>query len=142
MLFFHTVLPIILLETTRYMDQVFAAKDKTLPPLQEILMKDMFALFALVIQMGHDHKPSLKLYWNKDELYHIPFYCNVMSQDRFVTILKYLHFETNENPPADNRDDPKYDRLWKIRRFSDLYFPSEQMSVDEVIVKFKGKAIF
>jgi hypothetical protein len=46
MLFFCTVLPIILLETNRYMDQVFAAKDKTLPPLQDILMKDMFAFFA------------------------------------------------------------------------------------------------
>jgi hypothetical protein len=43
--FFHTVLPIILLETNRYMDQAFAAKDRTLPPLQEILMKDMFAFF-------------------------------------------------------------------------------------------------
>jgi hypothetical protein len=46
MLFFRTVLPIISLETNRYMDQVYAAKDKTLPPLQEILMKDMFAFFA------------------------------------------------------------------------------------------------
>jgi hypothetical protein len=41
--FFRTLLPIILLETNCYMYQVFAAKDKTLPPLQEILLKDMFA---------------------------------------------------------------------------------------------------
>jgi hypothetical protein len=59
-------------------------------------------------------------------------------------------FANNENPPAENRDDPKYDRLWKIRqisdllnsKFSELCFPSEQMLVDEVIVKFKGKVIF
>jgi hypothetical protein len=73
-----------------------------------------------------------------------------MSRGRFLTILKYLHFTNNENPPAENRDDPNYDRLWKIRqifdilnsKFSELYHPSEQMSVDEVIVKFKGKVIF
>jgi hypothetical protein len=74
----------------------------------------------------------------------------VMSWDRFLTVLKYLHFANNENPPGENKDDTKYDRLWKIQqifdllnwKFSELYFPSEQMSVDEVIVKFKGKVIF
>jgi hypothetical protein len=73
-----------------------------------------------------------------------------MSWDRFLTILKYLLFTNNENPPAENRDDPNYDRLWKKRqifdilnsKFSELYHPSEQISVDEVIVKFKGKVIF
>jgi hypothetical protein len=73
-----------------------------------------------------------------------------MSRDWFLTVLKYIYFANNENPPAENRGDPKYDRLWKIQqifdllnsKFSELYFPSEQMSVDEVIVKFKGKLIF
>lgn len=74
------------------MEQVFTAKGKTLPPTQEIFMKDLLAFLALVIQMGYDHKPSITSYWTKDELYHVPFYSNVMSQDRFLTILKYLHF--------------------------------------------------
>jgi hypothetical protein len=73
-----------------------------------------------------------------------------MSQDRFLTVLKHLHFANNENPPAENRNDPKFDRLWKIRqifdllnsKFSELSSPFEQTSVDEVIVKFKGKVIF
>jgi hypothetical protein len=56
--------------------------------------------------MGHDHKPSLKSYWSKEELHCIPFYSNVMSRDHFLRVLKYLHFADNENPPAENRDDP------------------------------------
>jgi hypothetical protein len=48
------------------------------------------------------------------------------------------------------RDDPDYDRLWKLRqifgilnsKFSKLYYPAEHMAVDEVIVKFKGSVIF
>jgi hypothetical protein len=150
MLFFRQILPLLLLETNRYMEQVFTAKGKTRPPTQEIFMKDLLAFLALVIQMGHDHKPSIKSYWTKDELYHVPFYSNVMSRDLFLTILKYLHFTNNENPPAQNRADPNYDRLWKLRqifdtlnsKFSELYHPTEQMAVDEVIVKFKGKVIF
>jgi hypothetical protein len=93
MLFFRNVLPI-LLETNRYMEQAFTAENKTLPPSQEILMKYMFAFFALVIQMDHDHKPSLKSYWTKDELYHIPFYSNVMSRDRFLTVLNIYILQT------------------------------------------------
>jgi hypothetical protein len=110
----------------------------------------MFSFFALLLQMGHDHKPNLKSYWTNDELYHIAFHSNVMSRRRFLTILKYLHFTNNETPPAENKADPKFDRLWKIRqifdllysKFSELYYPSEQMAVDEVIVKFKCKVIF
>jgi hypothetical protein len=83
-------------------------------------MKDLLACLALVIQIGHDHKPSIKSYWTKDELYHVPFYSNVMSQDQFLTILKYLHFMNNENLPAENRDDPNYDRLRKIRQIFDI----------------------
>jgi hypothetical protein len=149
MLLFWLILPIVLLETNRYMEQVFTAKGKTLPLTEEIFMKDLLAFLAPVIQMGHDHKPSIKSYWMKDELYHVPFYSTVMSRHQFLTILKYLHFTNNENPPVENRDDPNYDRLWTIRqifdilnsKFSELYHPSEQMSVDEVIVKFKEKVI-
>jgi hypothetical protein len=98
MLFFRLILPIVLLETNRYMEQVSTAKGKALPPTQDIFMKDLLAFFALVIQMGHDHKLCIKSYWAKDELYHVPFYSNVMSRDRFLTILKYLHVTNNENP--------------------------------------------
>jgi len=42
------------------------------------------------------------------------------------------------------------DRLWKIRdlfeiirtNFSEFYYPSEHLAVDEVIVKFKGRVLF
>jgi hypothetical protein len=62
--------------------------------------------------------------------------------------LRFLHFENNEAPP--NRDDPDYDRLWKIRKifdnlnnkFCELYSPSEHLAADAVIVPFTGRVIF
>ena len=68
--------------------------------------------------------------------------------DRFFHILRFLHFENNDNPP--NHDDPHYDRLWKIRnifdtlnnKFYELYNPTEHLAADEVIVLFKGRVIF
>jgi hypothetical protein len=71
-----------------------------------------------------------------------------MKRDRFLHILRYLHFEdSGKNPEKIN---PGYDRLWKIRTIFDtlnenyakFYNPSEHLAVDEVIVKFKGRVIF
>jgi len=85
---------------------------------------------------------SITDYWPRDEQYCTPFYSNVMACDRFIHILRFLHFENN--------DDPDYDRLWKIRKISDtlnntfceLYNPTEHLAVDEVIMLYKGRAVF
>ena len=61
--------------------------------------------------MGHDQHHSLKDYWSREEQYSTPFYSNVMARDRFFHILRFLHFENN--------DDPYCDRLWKIRKIFD-----------------------
>jgi len=98
--------------------------------------------------MGHDHRYSLKDYWSREEQYCAPFYSNIMAHDRFFHILRFLHFEHNDNPP--NHDDPDYDRLWKLRKifdilnnkFCELYSPKEQLAVDEVIVMYKERVVF
>jgi hypothetical protein len=53
---------------------------------QQISIKDLGTFLA--VQLGHDYKPSMKLYWTKNELYHIPFYSSLMPCDFFLTILK------------------------------------------------------
>jgi len=70
-----------------------------------------------------------------------------MTQDRFLHILRFLHFADNSHRP-----DPaeEYDRLWKIRTVFDtlnqacpkFHNPSEHLAVVEVIVKFQSRVIF
>jgi len=72
----------------------------------------------------------------------------MMKRDQYLHILCYLHFTDNRNEPG--RTDENFDRLWKIRdlfeilnsTFSKFYNPSENLTVDEVIVSFKGRVIF
>ncbi|GFQ89294.1 piggyBac transposable element-derived protein 4 [Trichonephila clavata] len=72
----------------------------------------------------------------------------VMPRDRFLMILKFLHF--SDNSLKESRDSPTYDRLWKIRKifdnfnrtFKEVYDPTENVSFDEVIIKFKGRIHF
>jgi hypothetical protein len=115
---------------------------------QQISIKDLYTFLA--VQLGHEHKPGMKLYWTKNELYHIPSNSSLMPCDCFLMIMKYLHFADNQNPPTQNMEYPDYYRLWKMRqifdilssKFSELYRPMEHMAMDEVITKFKRKVVF
>jgi hypothetical protein len=51
--------------------------------------------------MGHDDRDTMKDCWSTNELYHTPFYSQVMKRDRFPHILTFLHFENNEYPLGD-----------------------------------------
>ena len=70
-----------------------------------------------------------------------------MTFDRFLHILRFLHFADNSQRPDEGKE---YDRLWKLRTDFDklneayaiFYNPSELLAVNEVIVKVKGRVIF
>ena len=63
----------------------------------------------------------------------------MLSRNRFKEILRYIHVA--DNSKALDRNDPNYDKLWKVRPFLDvvserslqLYAPHPQLSVDESI---------
>ena len=72
-----------------------------------------------------------------------------MSRDRFLQIMRYLHFTDNQEEMTD-KNSPDYDKLFKIRklldlllpRLSEVYNPERNLAVDETLVKFKGKIYF
>jgi hypothetical protein len=80
-------------------------------------VEEMFPFLALILKMGHDQRDTLKEYWSGDPMCHALFYSCVMRRNGFYHILRFLHFENNEDAPDRNRDD--YDRLWKLRRVFD-----------------------
>ncbi|GFX44674.1 piggyBac transposable element-derived protein 4 [Trichonephila clavipes] len=98
--------------------------------------------------MGHIEKDSIQDYWTTDNLIETPIFREVMPRDRFLMILKFLHF--SDNSLKESRDSPTYDRLWKIRKvfdsfnriFKEVYDPTENLSFNEVIIKFKGRVLF
>jgi len=143
-LFFQQIFVILLRETNRYFHQYVASLDEAGMTAQQpdITLEEMYRFFDIIIQMGHDQRDCLKDYWSREEQYFTPFYSDTMVWDWFFHILRFLHFEGNDDPP--NCDDPHYDRLWKVRnsfdtlnnKFYDLYNPTEHLAVDEVIVLF------
>jgi len=117
-------------------------------PEPHVTEADMFMFLALTIQMGHGVRDKLTDYRATVDQLYTPFYGTMMKRDRYLHILRYLHFTDNRNEP--DGTDENFDRPWKIRdlfeilnaTFSKFYNPSENLTIDEVIVSFKGKVIF
>jgi hypothetical protein len=82
---------------------------------------NIYAFPATIVQMGHNHKPSmkpLKLYWIRDKIYHATLYSIVIPNDSFLNIQKYLHFSDNPNPSIQDRENPNYDIIKKSDKYS------------------------
>ena len=68
------------------------------------------------------------------------FFEESMTRDRFLHILRFLHFADNSQRPDQSEE---YDWLWKLRtvfdtledNYAKFYNPLENLAVDEVIVK-------
>uniref|UniRef100_A0A8C1XPE6 PiggyBac transposable element-derived protein domain-containing protein n=1 Tax=Cyprinus carpio TaxID=7962 RepID=A0A8C1XPE6_CYPCA len=95
---------------------------------------------------AHQFLSELEDYWAEYWPTATPGFGKVMSRNRFEMILSFLHFTNNEE--CVDRGQPGYDRLFKIRpiinlvipRFSAMYGPSKQLSLDEMTIAFKGKS--
>src|SRR5215510_4837132 len=148
LLYFAEIITLLVVETNRYYQDYIDRLDDGPFPEPDVTEAEMFVFLALTIQMGHGVRDKLTDYWSTLDQVHTPFYGTTMKRDRYLHILRYLHFTDNRNEP--DRTDENFDRLWKIRHlfeilndtFSKLYNPSENLAIDEVIVPFKGRVIF
>ena len=68
-----------------------------------------------------------------------------MSRDRFLKVLRYLHFKNNVEIIT-SRDSDSYNRLAKIQPLLDMFreqclllFPDQVQNIDEQIIPFKDK---
>jgi len=139
-------------ETNRYADQYLEehpekADDSYVGRWTAVTVQEMKLFFGLLILTGMVRKGSLSSYWSIEELISTPLFSKVMTRDRFLLIMRFLHFNNNDDY---NPDDEDRDRLHKIRPFLDMardrfrkvYQPGKNLSVDESLILFKGRLKF
>ncbi|KAJ1154739.1 hypothetical protein NDU88_007482, partial [Pleurodeles waltl] len=111
-------------------------------------LEELKKFLGLTFLMGLIRKPSLSSYWSTSPLMATAIFPAIMSRNRYELLLRMLHFV--DNALALPRDHPDSDRLFKIRpvldhlvdRFSEIYVPGKEISVDESLVLFKGRLVF
>ena len=112
-------------ETNRYAEQYIQANAGNIRPHSIVHewkptdADEMKAFLGLCIIMGIIYKPRIWMYWSTDSVYNTPIFGQVMSRRRFQLLLKFLHFQNNQEQQC-NSNDPQRDRLFKIREIMDL----------------------
>ena len=132
-------------ETNRYamQRQVTKADAKWYPTTPE-----MKALIGVNILMGIDQKPQTSMYWSTDAFLGNSGIQSVFPRERFEALSRYLHLNDSQVQPE--RGHPGYDALYKLRplislckvAFLDCFVPGLALSVDEAMVKYKGRVFF
>lgn len=104
---------------------------------------DLEMYLGILIRMGVAPLPRYDMYWSND--FRLPAIASHMARDKFKNINRFIHFADNDEIIRD-RDDPKYDRLFKVRPLLHFIrgnclkmFQEQRHSIDEQIVPFKGK---
>ncbi|KAJ8940786.1 hypothetical protein NQ314_010596 [Rhamnusium bicolor] len=117
--------------------------DKALKNHKPPTMDEIYVFLAISLLMPLVKKNGIKDYWSKDIIIEIPIFGQIMSRDRYLFFLRYLHFADNSNP---NKDD----RLYKIRCIVDhfksvfkrSFYPFQNIVIDESLLLFKGRLSF
>ena len=97
----------------------------------------------MIFAMGVVQKVGrLAEYWSRHFYTLTPSFWQTMPCSRFMLILRYLHFVDNEDATTDRGL-----RTWKVqkvldyvcKRFRESYTSRRELSVDETMIKFKGR---
>lgn len=108
---------------------------------------EMYRFLGLTMVMAHVRKCSLKEYWTSDPMFSTPIFHQVMQRNRYMDILKFLHF-------ANDNETNSCDNLAKIRpildnikdKFRKTFKPSQDVAIEDSLRmlwgKFKPKQYF
>ncbi|KAI4476158.1 hypothetical protein M0804_013821 [Polistes exclamans] len=130
-LFFNTeLITKIIAETNKY-----GASDADFIPIEGDELK---VFIAVNILMSLISKPTVQSYWSTDKNIETPYFKNVMSRGRFISISKNLHFSSTNNP---NNPLSKIREVMEIvkKTFIRMYVPNKNISIDESLMACRSR---
>lgn len=134
-------------ETNIYAEQLFLQKGQgRISEWKPVTKEELKVFIGLLLHMGTIQCARVQDYWKTHRLFNIPCFRSYMSRNRFLLILRCLHFSRN---PVDNEPQPE-DRLYKVKTLIDyfnekmeaIYVPQKQLSLDESMVLYRGRLVF
>ncbi|GFW70628.1 piggyBac transposable element-derived protein 4 [Trichonephila clavipes] len=99
---------------------------------------------AILLLQGVIKKPEQAHYWSKRQTLSTPIFAKVIGRNRFLLLMKFLHFTNNEEFDKDRHPWPKLNKMYEVmehlqRKFREVYIPGRNLSLDESLMKFKGR---
>lgn len=127
----------------RWLAPLKVSKESKMKAWTDVSVEELYVWFALTMLMPHVKKHVLQDYWIVDDLISTPSFGKWMPRDRYLLILRYLHFTNNYGPKPN-------DRLWKVRlilemisgKMQTFFIPFQKVVIDESLVLFQGRLSF
>nr|XP_033323310.1 piggyBac transposable element-derived protein 4-like [Megalopta genalis] len=145
--FTDEILEMVVEETNRYAVQrisnIASGSRRHQQAWKPVTKREMSTFIGILLIVGVVRLPEIRLYWSKKEMYGNARIKKAMKRDRFMSILKYLHF-------TDNTTDRIEDRLYKVRdivdkivrTFRNTVKPGKNIVIDESMVPWRGRLSF
>lgn len=109
---------------------------------------EMNAFSGLTVLNSLTKLPTLYDYWSSSELLHLATIASRIPRKCYLELRRFVHFVDNSTLPAHGEE--RYDWLGKLHPvteavreyflFLSFYSPHCECSIDEVVVKFKGRS--
>ncbi|XP_023210227.1 piggyBac transposable element-derived protein 4-like [Centruroides sculpturatus] len=142
LLFFDLqLINLIVTETNKFaMQQARSSRDQWEP----VTVGEIYLFLAICILQGLLYKPSVKMYWSRNDLINTPIFGKLMTKSRYMDIKKNLHFADSTTYNPETHENPKLWKIWPVvknlnLKFSSFYTPEQNVSVDESLLLFKGR---
>ncbi|XP_068623829.1 piggyBac transposable element-derived protein 4-like [Battus philenor] len=108
---------------------------------KDLTREELLTFLGLILHTGTIRLNRICDYWKRHYLFNIPCFGQFMSRNRFLLILRCLHFTSEPNDE---------DRLKKIRPFMDhfnnkmktIYSPGKELLLDESMALWRGRLLF
>ncbi|KAJ8929030.1 hypothetical protein NQ314_018341 [Rhamnusium bicolor] len=106
---------------------------------KDLELDEFFVFISITMLMTRNKKLDTKEYWSKDPLLNSPIFSKTISRDRYLQILRNLHFMNNEEFSSNDRLSKLGEVLRKIKdRFQSKFYPFQNLVIDESMILFKG----
>lgn len=143
------ILQLIVTETNRNAQQVHGKKGSTtkksrLSAWKPTTLEEIRKFIGLLLYMGLVKYPSIESYWSKKPIYKNAVAPQVMSRNRFQSLMRFLHFANNEDPAAEGNRLHKIDALVSHlnSRYKEIMQPGKIIAIDETMIPFRGRLGF
>ncbi|KAL8597809.1 hypothetical protein ACOMHN_004924 [Nucella lapillus] len=139
-------------ETNLYARQLLLAsgvsEERLYDRFQPTTVDEIRAYIGLQMFMNVVPVPQRTFYWKEGSPFYNNWVASIMSKNRFEQLAKYFHLA--DSTKAVPRGQAGYDPLYKVRplisltqeSFSSQFVPGRNVTVDEAMIKFKGRCGF
>lgn len=91
--------------------------------------------------------PSNKCYFSKNPILLTPIFGKLLSESRFIPLMKFLHFNDNSKYDESKEENKKIFKILPIinhlkNKFQANYIPKREICIDESLMKWKGRLSF